>query len=207
MKNYLIVLITPLIFSCSKKNPENNSFLFEFDNHYFIEGSNEFVETNKGYIDTIFQRISTFIHLNNGEIMDTLVYSCGNWNYTVNPSSTVKIWFPKSIKNGIYRYSRAANINDFEINIRRNISFGPIYQFGLISYPNSILNSDDLANSSSSIGSHNLVDYAVIKIQNLNEENSILRYIVSTSNGEIIKGSYRGDLENFRYLIYEGDCD
>ena len=104
MKAYSIfVILTALtIIGCAKENTSDNNYRFEFDfdlnNHYSIEGTGELVETNRAYIDTNYEWVNNVIHLNDGEIGDTLRLGCwGNWaGYIENPSASIKIWFPQT---------------------------------------------------------------------------------------------------------------
>ena len=211
MKNIVLFTVTLLFLSCSKDRTDD-VYVFEFDfnleNHFLIENSNELLETDKGYIDTNYELVSTLIHLNDGVILDSLTSSCGNWNYKENPSSVVKIWFPqKFIQDGTYQYSRTANINDFWITIQKNMTFGPVYQFGLMTNSNAMLSSEDIAYCSYVNNDPYTIEYAEIKINYTNSSSSIIRYALETTNGEIIKGSYSGNLENFKRINFEGDCD
>lgn len=211
MKNIILFIVILIVLSCSKDRTDDG-YVFEFDfdleNHFLIENSNELLETDKGYIDTNYQWVSTLIHLNDGVILDSLTSTCGYWNYKENPSSVVKIWFPqKFIQDGTYQYSRTANINDFWITIQKNIIFSPVYQFGFMSNSNGISYSEDIAYCSYETGDPYSVEHAEIKIDYANSSSSIIRYVLETTNGEIIKGSYSGNLENFRRINLEGDCD
>ena len=51
------------------------------------------------------------------------------------------------------------------------------------------------------------VDMAVLKVENFNFQNSSIKYYLQLKNGNIIKGSYVGNLEKFRFRYIEGDCD
>ena len=48
---------------------------------------------------------------------------------------------------------------------------------------------------------------AVLKVENFNFQNSSIKYYLQLKNGNIIKGSYVGNLEKFRFRYIEGDCD
>jgi len=51
------------------------------------------------------------------------------------------------------------------------------------------------------------VEYAEIKLENINTSNSEIRYVIETSNGHLIKGSFIGSLEDFKLWTPEINCD
>ena len=217
MKAYSIFIILSVltIIGCSKENTGDSNYRFEFDfdlnNHYLIESTGELVETNRAYIDTNYEWINNFIHLNDGVIGDSLVLGCwGNWSgYIENPSASVKIWFPQTeLADGVYQYARTEDVNDFIIHMERNMTWGESSNaWGTIEGTNAILNSDTVA-SSFTIGNNLVVvEYAEIKVEHINATNSKLRYVVETVSGELIKGSYIGSLERFKLWTPEVDCD
>ena len=130
MKNlYSLSFIIILFFVSCKKNSDNNSILLNFtlDNCCVINNSDT-VLTNYAYnLDTIlFGNIyeTGSLVLTDGVIGDTLRVGCSNWNYILNPTNTVDIWFPSSIlADGIYNYSKESSTNDFEVRIKNNIVF------------------------------------------------------------------------------------
>ena len=208
-----LFLLLIILGSCGKKNSsEPDTYLFEFDlnNHFSIESTGEILETDKGYIDTSFEWVSAHIHLNDGLIGDTLFTTCGNWSYEENPTSTVEIWFPQgSIEDGIYEFSKTASVNDFEIVIKRNLILGPSFELGNQVSVNSIQNQELIAQGYTGFnnGSSYQVTQAFIKIDNAQSAASMIRYVIETENGELIKGSYSGNLEHFKRIHSEGDCD
>jgi hypothetical protein len=67
--------------------------------------------------------------------------------------------------------------------------------------------SNFIANSSGHNPSDNKVDNAKIKIENLNTLEVSVKFIINTMDGNIIKGSYQGNLNNFLYQVCDSDCD
>ncbi|MBM78368.1 MAG: hypothetical protein CL846_07785 [Crocinitomicaceae bacterium] len=205
---YSIVLI---LFFCCTKNKNDNSYLLNFTlNNAYIINDSDTVSIQNGYFsDSIIDGIpphSSNIFFIDGEIGDTLSSSCGNWSYVQNPNTTVEIWFPNNvISDGTYNYDKNNSVNDFFIQIRNNIVFdSTAYDYNFISsyeplaltYSNSFTDYD-------SIG----VDMAVLKVENSDTQSSEVRYHIETSNGNIIRGCYIGNLDKFKYIRSEGDCD
>jgi hypothetical protein len=208
-----LFLLMLLMGSCGKNNssdPDAYFFEFDFNNHFSLESTGEMLQTDKGYIDTAFEWVSAHIHLSDGSIGDTLLTSCGNWFYEENPTSTVEIWFPQgTIEDGIYEFSKTESVNDFQIVIKRNLSFGPSFELGNQVSINSIQNQDLIAQGYTGFNNGNSYDVtqAFIKIENTNSSASMIRYVIQTENGEMIRGSYSGNLEHFKRIQSEGDCD
>jgi len=212
MKRLFVLLITVFFLASCRKKVIDNSYLINFtlDNAFTIN-RNDTIKFKNGYFsDSIINGIpphSSNIYLTDGEIGDTLLISCGNWSYIQNPQSTVEIWFPKvTVKDGIYNYDRNNTVNDFFIQIRKNIVFdstGP-YNYNFISsyeplamtYSNSFIDYDSIA-----------VNLAILKIQNSGPQSSEVKYHIETSNGNIIKGCYIGNLDKYKYRRTHGDCD
>ena len=209
------IISTLLLVGCSKENREGRIYRFEFDfdlnNQYSIEGGGEIIETDRAYVDTNYEWGNNFIHLNDGEIGDSLVLGCwGNWiGYIENPSASVKIWFPQTdLEDGIYQYSRTEDLNDFSVYIERNMQWVEyITSWGTFEGSNAILNSDIVASSWNTSNNSALVEYAEIKLENINTPNSEIRYVIETVSGHLIKGSYIGSLEKFKLWTPEIDCD
>ena len=194
----------------------NSTYRFEFDfdlnNHYSIEETDELFKTDRAYIDTNYEEwAKNFIHLHDGEIGDSLVLGCwGNWSgYIQNPSASVKIWFPQTnLEDGIYQYSRTDALNDFSIRIEKNMQWGEyVSSWGAFEGSNTILNSDVVASAWNTSNNSVVVEYAEIKLENINTSNSEIRYVIETSNGHLIKGSFIGLLEDFKLRTPEINCD
>ena len=225
MKSFLIFFATLalLITSCSKEYNSNNNvrqfdFDFDFNNQYKIESTGELFETNKAYIDTNYATwqnsvlvVNNYIHLNDGEIGDSLVLGCwGSWDgYLKNPSTIIKICFPqRKLENGVYKYSRKKGFKDFDIQVKRNITWDNYLDpWGNVWPINCMTDSDNLAYTSRVNNNSEIVNHAEIKIKFINTLNIEILYIIETFGGDLIKGSYRGKLENFTLYTPEIDCD
>ena len=132
MRKSVVLIIFFFLFVSCRKNINDNSYLLNFslNNAFVLNNSDTFHLSNGYYSDSaeyeIFQPLSN-IFLNDGQIGDTLLISCGNWNYVQNPNSTIEIWFPFfQVKNGIYNYNQNNDINDFSISIKSNIVFDSV---------------------------------------------------------------------------------
>ena len=211
IKCLIFIFLSILILSCNK-GFNNNSYLLNFNlnNAYVINNSDTILIVNGYTSDSIYNSVpalSSNIFLNDGIIGDTLTISCGNWSYLQNPNTTVEIWFPNDvIIDGIYNYDNNNLTNDFFIQIKNNIIFDSISG---TSY-NTISSYKPIAMSHSIGFTHNdslAVQTAVIQVKNSAAENSEVRYHVETLNGDLIKGCYIGNLENFKYKYTECDCD
>ena len=209
-------ILSILSAGCSNENGGDSISRFEFDfdlnDHFSIEETAELVKTNRAYIDANYEEwAKNFIHLHDGEIGDSLVLGCwGNWSgYIQNPSASVKIWFPQTnLEDGIYQYSRTDALNDFSIRIEKNMQWGEyVSSWGTFEGSNTILNSDVVASAWNTSNNSVVVEYAEIKLENINTSNSEIRYVIETSNGHLIKGSFIGLLEDFKLRTPEIDCD
>lgn len=209
-------ILSILSAGCSNENGGDSISRFEFDfdlnDHFSIEETAELVKTDRAYIDTNYEEwAKNFIHLHDGEIGDSLVLGCwGNWSgYIQNPSASVKIWFPQTnLEDGIYQYSRTDALNDFSIRIEKNMQWGEyVSSWGTFEESNTILNSDVVASAWNTSNNSVVVEYAEIKLENINTSNSEIRYVIETSNGHLIKGSFTGLLEDFKLRTPEIDCD
>ena len=218
MKSFLIFFasLAFLITSCSKEYNSNDNmrqfdFNFDFNNQYKIESTGELIETHKAYIDTNYEGVNNYMHLNDGEIGDSLVLGCwSSWNgYIKNPSTTIKILFPQTkLENGTYKYSRTKRFKDFDIQIIRNITWGDYLDpWGNVWPINCLTDSDNIAYTSTANSKSEVVNHAEIKIKFINTLNIEILYIIETFGGDLIKGSYRGKLEHFILWIPEIDCD
>ena len=215
MKYLFFSFVFIVSFVSCRKNINDNSYLLNFsiNNAFILNHSDTFLLTNGYNSDSaenyLFQPSSN-IFLNDGQIGDTLLISCGNWSYLQNPTATVEIWFPQgSIEDGIYEFSKTASVNDFEIVIKRNLILGPSFELGNQVSVNSIQNQELIAQGYTGFnnGSSYQVKQAFIKIDNAQSAASMIRYVIETENGELIKGSYSGNLEHFKRIHSEGDCD
>ena len=209
-------ILSILSAGCSNENGGDSISRFEFDfdlnDHFSIEETAELFKTDRAYIDTNYEEwAKNFIHLHDGEIGDSLVLGCwGNWlGYIQNPSASVKIWFPQTnLEDGIYQYSRTDALNDFSIRIEKNMQWGEyVSSWGTYEGSNTILNSEVVASARNTSNNSVVVEYAEIKLENINTSNSEIRYVIETSNGHLIKGSFIGLLEDFKLRTPEIDCD
>ena len=128
-------------------------------------------------------------------------------NYLQNPTATVEIWFPYfDIENGIYNFDQSSSVNDFSISVKSNLVFD-----SLSSNRYNIISSFETLASSNLSGFSNSFSYnvntAILKVENVDNQNSSVKYHVEMANGNIIKGAYIGQLEKFKYRSTEGDCD
>ncbi|MDG1841209.1 MAG: hypothetical protein P8I93_02555 [Crocinitomicaceae bacterium] len=198
------------ISSCNKeKNTPPDAYLFEFEfdynNSYYQNSNGQYISTNKGYLmDTMYMgdipTPSANIYINDGQIGDTLISSCGSLNYLTNPSTSVKIWFPSStLEDGVYNYDANATENDFVISIQKNMIFG-----NSGGHPNTLLESEWVADP---YGMVTNIQNAQVKICHINSLIPEIRYAISTIEGDTIKGSYIGSLDKFKYLPIDADCD
>ena len=206
-----LMLFFFLFISC-RKNINDNSYLLNFsiNNAFVLNNSDTFLLSNGYYSDSadheVFQSSSNIL-LNDGQIGDTLLISCGNWSYTQNPTATVEIWFPYfDIENGIYNFDQTSSVNDFSISVKSNLVFD-----SLASNSYNIISSFNTLASSNLNGFSNSFSYgvntAILKVENVDNQNSSVKYHVEMVNGNIIKGAYIGQLEKFKYRSIEGDCD
>ena len=207
----LIILYFSLFISC-RKNINDNSYLLNFsiNNAFVLNNSDTFLLTNGYNSDSaenyLFQPSSNIL-LNDGQIGDTLLISCGNWSYIQNPTATVEIWFPYfDIENGIYNFDQTSSVNDFSISVKSNLVFDSLASnsYNIISSFNTLAISN--LNGFSNSFSYS-VNTAILKVENVDNQNNSVKYHVEMVNGNIIKGAYIGQLEKFKYRSVEGDCD
>tara|TARA_Y100000385_G_scaffold168422_1_gene174410 strand:- start:1789 stop:2424 length:636 start_codon:yes stop_codon:yes gene_type:complete len=207
--NLLLLTLSIFVLSCNKEHTQDpDYYLFDFDynNSYYQNSNGQYVSTNKGYLmDTMYlDNVPTptaNIYINDGQIGDTLISSCGSYNYLSNPSTSVKIWFPSSsLEDGLYNYDVNSTENDFVISIQKNMVFGPSSG----GQPNTILESEWLADP---FGIVTNIQNAQVKICHLNSTIPEIRYAINTIDGDTIKGSYIGSLQKFKYLPIDTDCD
>ena len=206
-----LMLLFFLFISC-RKNINDNSYLLNFsiNNAFVLNNSDTFLLTNGYNSDSaenyLFQPSSNIL-LNDGQIGDTLLISCGNWSYIQNPTATVEIWFPYfDIENGIYNFDQSSSVNDFSISVKSNLVFDSLAsnRYNIISSFETLASSNLSGFSNSSSYS---VNTAILKVENVDNQNSSVKYHVEMVNGNIIKGAYIGQLEKFKYRSTEGDCD
>jgi hypothetical protein len=142
------------------------------------------------------------IWLTDGEIDDTLSSCCSNYNYLTPPSTTIEIWFPNHLSDGIYSYEIDSTTNDFEISIKNNMIFN---------FSSSNIQHLDSANNLVSTSGYNISDNKVsqahLQIVNINLDSTNIKFIVQTIGGYTLKGSYYGTLNDFRFISCEADCD
>ena len=196
---------------CRKPIPSYYVFDFELNNSFQIESTGEIISTPNAYVDQnsdhpFVNSSITHFRLIDGLAPDTLNTSCGIWNYDNNPSTNVKIWFPFStINDGIYKYYIDSSLNDFGISIDKDMVFSvdPSNPTG----NSNILQSRVSLLSWSSNINPNTVTEAIIKVENINETISSIKYVINTMGGEVIKGAYNFNIKKYVFKSYEGDCD
>ena len=211
LSNLSLLILSILVLSCNKENnqdPDYYLFDFEFDynNSYYQNSNGQYISTNNGYLmDTMYSgnvpTPTANIYINDGQIGDTLITSCGSYNYISNPSTSVKIWFPQSsLEDGIYNYHVDSSENDFVISIQKNMVFGT----DAGGHPNTILESEWVADP---YGMVTNIKNAQVKICHINSTIPEIRYAINTTDGDTIKGSYIGSLQKFKFLPIGADCD
>ncbi len=210
--SFFLLLFIVVSFGCNKSStPNPDTYLFDFNfelsNSFLIESSEEFVTTNNGYLmdEFIYDNVGSAasnLFLSNGVFPDTLTTVCGIYNYIENPSAEVRIWFPfTTLQDGLYTYSKDSSTNDFTISIFSNMLFDSVDN-------SSLLVSRDLIASSSGAGLNPYnVDLAQIKIENSSANSAELRFVVLNNSGELIRGSYVGNLDAFKLKSSSADCD
>ena len=92
-----IAVIAIFSLGCSREDDSNQIFDFDVANEFAVQDTTISYAISKAYLDTEFQWTSAHVNLNDGVVGDSLVTSCGNWSYQVNPQSTVEIWFPDAL--------------------------------------------------------------------------------------------------------------
>ena len=212
MSRLISLMLFFFLFSSCRKNINDNSYLLNFsiNNAFVLNNSDTFLLSNGYYSDSVDHEVfqpSSNILLNDGQIGDTLLISCGNWSYIQNPTATVEIWFAYfDIQNGIYNFDQTSSVNDFSISVKSNLVFD-----SLASNSYNIISSFNTLASSNLSGFSNSFSYsvntAILKVENVDNQNSSVKYHVEMVNGNIIKGAYIGQLEKFKYRSIEGDCD
>ena len=203
------VLVTSMG-GCTREGGLDDVFDFDFNNGLSIESTGDVVQLPMAYIDTSYQWSSVHINLNDGAIGDSLLSMCGNWYYQVNPSATVEIWFSgESIGDGVYEFESEAGSNDFTIQIKNDLTFGPAFEFGSQVTENSILSQSVVAHGFTNIsnGEPHEVTHASIKIEDFNSPGQTLRYVLELRNEDRIRGSFNGTMESFKRIEFDGDCD
>ena len=209
-KLYFLSVLIILFFVSCKKNSDNNSILLNFtlDNCYVINNSDTVLTNNAYNLDTIlFGNIyeTGSLVLTDGVIGDTLRVGCSNWNYILNPTNTVDIWFPSSIlADGIYNYSKESSTNDFEVRIKNNIVFDSTAwnRYNTIASYVGYSSINDFHTADP-----NEVLSAVLEIKNLENQYIEVKYHISTITKTSIKGCYLGSLEKYKFYHPESDCD
>lgn len=212
MSRLISLMLFFFLFSSCRKNINDNSYLLNFsiNNAFVLNNSDTFLLSNGYYSDSVNHEVfqpSSNILLNDGQIGDTLLISCGNWSYIQNPTATVEIWFPYfDIDNGIYNFDQTSSVNDFSISVKSNLVFDSLASnsYNIISSFNTLAISN--LNCFSNSFSYS-VNTAILKVENVDNQNNSVKYHVEMVNGNIIKGAYIGQLEKFKYRSVEGDCD
>lgn len=203
-------LVGLFVQGCRPSDNLNEVFDLDLTDQIAIQSTNDTLGIAKAYLDTEFQWTSTHVNLNDGVVGDSLVTGCGNWNFVTNPSFMVEIWFPDAfVEDGVYHFSGAAGSNDFQILIKRDLSFGPTLISGYQVTENSIQNEEIVARGftlSNSGQPHDVAD-ASIQIENIRGQESSIRFVLELANEECIQGSFQGVFEPFSRIEVEGDCD
>jgi len=208
----LLAFLLLFIFLVSCRKPkDNNSLLLNFNlNNSFVIDNNDTISTPNGYLlDTNFggyyYQVGKIL-FSDGLIGDSLRYSCSNWTFIENPTSIVEFWFPNSlIEDGIYNYSINNSTNDFEVRMKNNIVFDSTAwnRYNVIQSYNNI--------AQSSFGFINDEAYkvktAVLEVKKYSNQQFEIKYYVETAGSTIVKGSYNGSLDSFKFYSPESDCD
>ena len=218
---FLFFILITFTFSCRKKDTLENSlsnspsyhlFNFDYNNSYIVQSNQDTVTTENGFYQNLFApsmfqpaEPSASIWLSDGEINDTLRTCCGSYNYNINPTTLVRIWFPNPLlTDGIYEYNFDSVANDFYINVHNEMEFSNCWG---ATDTTCLISDTILANSNGTTPSYNKVNDAIIKIENLNSNNASVKFIIHTIGGEEIKGSYLGSLKDFLFVDCYADCD
>ena len=210
----VIILFLSVFFVCCNKtnSPNPDTYLFDFnfnaENTYISTLSADSISIPYGYLmDEYIYDLqpsqTSNIYFSNGVFPDTLVVSCGNYNYITNPTTVVKIWFSHtSLENGLYTYSKDSANNDFSIYIFSNMIFDTTF-----SNYSHLVSRDLIASPFYSYQyPHNVVS-AQIKIDNYGTSSPEIRFALTTVSGDLIRGSYIGELESFKLKSSSADCD
>ena len=207
----LVLSLADLFVQCCRPSDNlNEVFDFDLTDQIAIQGTSDTLDIAKAYLDTEFQWTSTHVNLNDGVVGDSLVTSCGNWNFEINPTSMVEIWFPDAfVEDGVYHFSGVASSNDFQILIKQDLSFGPTFISGYQVTENSIQNEEIVARgfTLSNSGQPYDVAHASVQIENIRSQESSIRFVLELANEECIQGSFQGVFEPFSRIEVEGDCD
>lgn len=204
---FFFVVLTTL--GCGERSG-NDIFDLDVANEFVTSGSDMSNEISKAYLDTDFRWTSVHVNLNDGVVGDSLVTSCGNWSYEVNPNSTVEIWFPDAfVEDGIYHFSDQSDDNDFQILIKRDLSFGATYSGPFQLTENSLKDEVVVARgfTQSNTNQPFEVTQATIQIRDIRSQESSIRFALELANDGCIQGSFQGAFEPFRRVEVEGDCD
>lgn len=206
----LLLLLTLFIASCGRD--EEHSQLFDFDlyNGLSLESTNEFLQLPMAYADTLYEWDTVYLHFNDGAVGDSLITECGNWSYEENPTSTVEVWFTDVlVEDGIYEYSSGAVANDFNFIIRKDLIFGPVYEYGNVIIQNAMISQNTLARGFTNVNDlePNQVTNAYIQIERWNTSNQMMRIVLVLQNECIVRASYSGMFQPFRRIEYDSDCD
>ena len=207
---FLATVIALFSLGCNGENDSNGLFDFDVSNEFVTQGSDVSYGITRAYLDTEFQWTSVHMNLNDGVVGDSLVTSCGNWSYEVNPNSTVEIWFPDAfVDDGIYHFSDQGDDNDFQILIKRDLSFGPTFSGSFQLTENSLQQQVVMARGFTEFDTDQPfeVTQATIQILNIRSEESTIRFVLELANEYCITGSFQGAFEPFRRIEIEGDCD
>ncbi len=203
--SFRLLIIIIFITSCGKQDERSELFEFDLNNGLSIESTNGFFQLTKAYVDTSFEWDTFHFNLNDGIISDSLITECGNWNYEVNPTTTLEIWFTDIlVEDGIYEFSSDEVDNDFNIIIRHDLVFGPDFIVD-----NAMISHNVLARGFSNViySETNQVINGYIQLQQWNTSSQMMRCVLEMQNEDIIRGSYSGAFESFRRIEYDSDCD
>ena len=122
----------------------------------------------------------------------------------------MEIWFPDAlVEDGIYHFYSESSENDFQILIKRDLSFGPTFSGSFQLTENSLQNEVVVARglTQSSSDKPFEVTHASIQIRDIRSQISSIRFVLELANGECVRGSFQGAFEPFRRIEIEGDCD
>jgi len=217
MKNIttVLLLLSFFLFSCSKEKDEINQYQetpnmsgLIVNNSFILSSTNDTFQTNRAFLsEKYYVNNDSFpikrFWIMDGEIEDTLSTCCGYYNYITLPRNMVLISMDSSAaQNGIFKYSRDSINNDFSIEIIKNLVFETTPN-GL----NKAISRETIAHSSGSGTSFNSIDNASLRIQNMGTVSTKIEYIVNNFFGELIEGSFHGNVEDFIFISCDSDCD
>ena len=126
------------------------------------------------------------------------------------PNPRWKSGFPDAlVEDGIYHFSSESSENDFQILIKRDLSFGPTFSGSFQLTENSLQNEVVVARgfTQSSSDKPFEVTHASIQIRDIRSQMSSIRFVLELANEECVRGSFQGAFEPFRRIEIEGDCD